>query len=336
MQKNFMLPVVGYFTSIERQECINFGQMTNPNSQISEGGFRYWLAFGAIYIIWGTTYLAIKIGIEDFPPFIMASIRYFIAGVLLLGFCLIKGEKIFSKGVGQKMLLGGFIMTFGQAVAFWSEKYISSGLTAVFGSLLPICYIITDTRHWSHYKGSKLTLASIGLGLVGIVILFISPSEASEVHSGLLSFIASVVTVAGCFCWAAGSLYFKYYKRTGSLFENVGWQLIGGLICCMIIALIAGEWKTFDLKFISLKAWFSVIYLAIAGSIVALIALYWLLARRPAAIVGTYAYVNPVIAVLLGFLIANEKITPVQILGMVLILVAAYMANRVKFKTGGL
>ena len=309
--------------------------MTNQHHANLEKGIKYWLAFGAIYIIWGTTYLAIKIGIEDFPPFIMASIRYFIAGVLLLVFCLAKGENIFSKGVGLNLLLGAFIMTFGQAVAFWSEKYISSGLTAVFGSLLPICYIITDTRHWSHYRGSKLTLASIGLGLIGIIILFISPSGASEANTGVLGFIASVVTVGGCFCWAAGSLYYKYHKRTGSLLENVGWQLMGGMLCCGIIVLITGEWRSFDIHLISAKAWIAVVYLAVAGSIVALIALYWLLARRPAALVGTYAYVNPVIAVLLGFFIANESIKPIQILGMVLILIAAYMANRVKFKTGG-
>jgi len=308
--------------------------VTNQDHRHSDQPFKYWLAFSAIYIIWGTTYLAIKIGIEDFPPFIMASIRYFIAGVILLVICLVRKEKIFSKGVGRNLLLGAFIMTFGQAIAFWSEKYISSGLTAVFGSLLPVCYIITDRRHWHNYRGSKITMASIGLGLVGIIILFIKPSEASEVHTGMLSFIASVVTVAGCFCWAAGSLFYKYHKRTGSLLENVGWQLIGGMICCGIIVWITGEWKGFDFGLISVKGWFAVIYLAIAGSIVALIALYWLLARRPAAIVGTYAYVNPVIAVLLGFLIANERIKPIQILGMALILIAAYMANRVKFKTG--
>jgi drug/metabolite transporter (DMT)-like permease len=307
--------------------------MVTANYKTADKGLMYWLAFGAIYIIWGTTYLAIKIGIEDFPPFIMAAIRYLIAGVILLTICLIRGENIFSKGVGHNLLIGAFIMTFGQAIAFWSEKYISSGLTAVFGSLLPLCYIITDTRNWHNYKGSKLTIASISLGLIGIVILFINPSGASEEHTGVLGFIASVVTVAGCFCWAAGSLYYKYHKKTGSLLENVGWQLIGGVICCGIIVLITGEWKTFDVKLISVRAWAAVIYLAIAGSILALIALYWLLARRPAALVGTYAYVNPVIAVFLGFLIANEKITLIQIFGMVLILVAAYMANMVKFKT---
>jgi drug/metabolite transporter (DMT)-like permease len=308
--------------------------MVTANYNSAEKGIKYWLAFGAIYIIWGTTYLAIKIGIEEFPPFIMAAIRYFIAGVILLLICLTKRENIFSKGVGYQLLLGAFIMTFGQAIAFWSEKYIASGLTAVFNSLLPLCYIIADRRNWGNYKGSKLTILSISLGLIGIVILFINPSRASEEHTGPLSFIASVVTVAGCYFWAVGSLYYKYHKKTGSLLENVGWQLIGGMICCALIAAITREWNSFDPRVISPKSWFAVVYLAIAGSILALLALYWLLARRPAAVVGTYAYVNPVIAVILGFLIAGEQITIVQILGMVLILVAAYMANQVKFASG--
>ena len=147
--------------------------------------FRLWLAFAAIYIIWGTTYLAIKIGVDFIPPFIMASMRYFIAGALLLGSCLFKRESIFTKTTLLNIVLGAFIMTFGQATAFWAEKYISSGLTAVFGSLLPICYIITDRRHWKHYKESKLTMLSIGLGIVGIVILFINPSGGFPVPDGI-------------------------------------------------------------------------------------------------------------------------------------------------------
>ncbi len=295
---------------------------------------RLWLAFAAIYIIWGTTYLAIKIGIEDFPPFMMAAIRYLIAGMLLLLFSLLKKENIFSVNAIRNMVIGAFIMTFGQAIAFWSEKYISSGLTAIFGSLLPICYIITDRRNWHTYKESKLTLVSIGLGIIGIIVLFINPSKASEQQqTGWLPIVASVVTVSACFCWAAGSLYFKYHNKRGSLYENVGWQLIGGMVCCLLISLFAGEWRNFNFAVVPLRAWMAVCYLAIAGSIVALISLYWLLARRPAALVGTYAYVNPVIAVLLGYLIADEKITVVQIAGMCIILVAAYLANSVKLKT---
>jgi drug/metabolite transporter (DMT)-like permease len=292
---------------------------------------RLWLAFAAVYIIWGTTYLAIKIGIEFIPPYIMASLRYFIAGVLLLTFCLIRRESIFATNIPQNLVLGALIMTFGQATAFWSEKYISSGLTAVFNSLLPICYIIADKRNWANYGKSKLTLLSISLGIVGIVILFISPSAASETTTGFITVLASFVTVAACFFWAAGSLYYKYHNKSGSLYANIGWQLIGGVISCLLISIIVGEWRGFDYRSVPWNAWGAVFYLAIAGSIVALIALYWLLARRPAAIVGTYAYVNPVIAVLLGYFIANERITLIQIFGMIVILIAAYTANQVKF-----
>ena len=295
---------------------------------------RLWLAFAAIYIIWGTTYLAIKIGIEFIPPYIMASLRYFIAGGLLLMFCLVRRESIFSTNIGQNIVLGAFIMTFGQATAFWAEKYISSGLTAVFNSLLPICYIIADKRNWVNYRKSKLTMLSIGLGIVGIVILFISPAPASESNTGFITVLASIITVIACFCWAAGSLYYKYHNKTGSLYANVGWQLVGGMICCLIISAIAGEWPNFDYRSVPWKAWGAVFYLAIAGSVIALIALYWLLARRPAAVVGTYAYVNPVIAVLLGYFIADERISFIQIFGMIVILIAAYIANQVKFATG--
>jgi drug/metabolite transporter (DMT)-like permease len=294
---------------------------------------RSWIAFACIYIIWGTTYLVIKIGIEDIPPFLLATFRYLIAAILLLGYCQLKGESIFTKDAFRNMLLGSFIMSFGQASAFWAEKYISSGLTAVFGSLLPVCYIIADSRNWRNYKKSKLTFASIGLGLLGIVILFINPSENTANQTGSLTILASAVTVAACFCWAAGSLYFKYHTSGGSLYKSVGWQLVGGMICCFIVATFFGECNSFHIGVISLRAWASVVYLAIAGSIVALIALYWLLARRPAATVGTYAYVNPVIAVLLGYFIASEKIYLIQILGMVMILIAAYVANQVKFET---
>jgi drug/metabolite transporter (DMT)-like permease len=295
---------------------------------------RLWLAFAAIYIVWGTTYLAIKIGIGFIPPYIMASLRYFIAGGLLLAFCVFRRESIFSTNVLQNIALGAFVMTFGQATAFWSEKYISSGLTAVFNSLLPVCYIIADRRNWANYGRSKLTILSIGLGIVGIVILFISPAAASESHTGFITVLASAVTVISCFCWAAGSLYYKYHNKTGSLYTNIGWQLVGGVICCLIISTIAGEWSNFNYRSVPWTAWAAVLYLAIAGSIVALVALYWLLARRPAAVVGTYAYVNPVIAVLLGYLIADERISFIQIFGMVVILAAAYIANQVKFATG--
>lgn len=297
--------------------------------------FKIILAFAAIYIIWGTTYLAVRIGLETIPPFLMASMRYILAGLILLAYCFFRGEPIFSGKPLQKMLLGAFILTLGQAVLFWCEKYISSGLTSVFGSTLPIWYIVADRRNWKNYFTSNLTLFSIALGLFGIIILFIHPAESgtADHNAGFMAIVASVAAIASCLCWAAGSLYYNYQKKSGSLFENVGWQLMGGTISCFIVSSLSGEWKHFSFSAVSWSGWLATLYLAIAGSIVAISALFWLLARRPAPIVGTYAYINPVIAVLLGYFIAKETISVTQVIGMVIILIAAWLANSVKFQS---
>ncbi len=305
-------------------------------NSLSKINWRVILAFAAVYLIWGTTYLAIRIGVEVMPPFIMASMRYIIAGLLLLTFVKIKGEKVFDKTVINNLLLGAFMQTCGQGVVFWAEKYVPSGLTAVLISTAPIWYIVVDRKHWQNYFNSKLTLFSITLGLVGVVILFRNQTTINDHTPTGLKIIASAVIIAACFCWVASSLYYKYNHPPGSLYKNVGWQLLGGFIACFCIGLITGEFREFDFTALPIRAWGAVLYLAIAGSVIAFTSMLWLLERRPAPVVGTYAYVNPVIAVLLGWLIAGETINLTQIIGMIIILVAAYLANRVKFSAAGI
>src|SRR4051812_40821095 len=112
--------------------------------------------------------------------------------------------------------------------------------------------------------------------------------------------IASIVIILSCFCWVSASLYYKYNHTPGSLFKNVGWQLIGGATACLLVGMLAGELPRFDVAQVTVRSWAPLLYLVIAGSIVPFTAMFWLLQRKPAAVVGTYAYVNPVIAVLLG------------------------------------
>lgn len=302
--------------------------MSTPPSTIN---WKIILAFAAVYIIWGTTYLAIRIGIESMPPFTMAGLRYVIAGVLLLLYIKINGEILFDKTIISNFLLGAFMLTCGQGTIFWAEKYVPSGLTAVLISTAPIWYIIADKKHWGSYFTSKLTLFSILLGLIGVWMLFKNQAVIGTGDTSSMVVIASIVIILSCFCWVSASLYYKYNHTPGSLFKNVGWQLMGGSTACLLVGLLAGELPQFDVAQVTARSWAALLYLAIAGSIVAFTAMFWLLQRKPAAIVGTYAYVNPVIAVLLGFVIADESITTSQIIGMVIILIAAYLANRVKF-----
>ena len=302
--------------------------MSTATSKIN---WKIILAFAAVYIIWGTTYLAIRIGIESMPPFTMAGLRYVIAGVLMLLYIKIKGEILFDKTVISNFLLGAFMLTCGQGTIFWAEKYVPSGLTAVLVSTAPIWYIIADKKHWHSYFTSKLTMFSILLGLIGVWILFKDQVVIGAGGSSSMLVIASIVIILSCFCWVSASLYYKYNHTPGSLFKNIGWQLIGGAIACLLVGLVAGEWSQFDVAQVTARSWGALLYLAIAGSIIAFTAMFWLLQRKPAPVVGTYAYVNPVIAVLLGYFIADELITLSQIIGMVVILIAAYLANRVKF-----
>lgn len=291
------------------------------------------LAFAAVYIIWGTTYLAIKIGVDGMPPFLMASFRNLIAGFILLTVCLIKREAIFNKNILKNMLLGAFMLTLGQGVLFWAEQYLSSGLTAIFTATLPIWYVLADRRNWKGYFNSKLTFVSILMGIIGILILFKDQAVVDTQHSADMKTIASAVAVGSCFCWAIGSLYYKYNHSSNSLFCNIGWQLIGGMIACFFISLVTNEWTGLNLSQVSIKTWSAIFYLAVAGSVIAFTASYYLLSVRPAAVVGTYAYVNPIIAVLLGCLLADEKITISQVTGIVIILIAAYLSNKVKLES---
>lgn len=290
------------------------------------------LAFAAVYIIWGTTYLAIKIGITEMPPFLMAAFRYLIGGLVLLGLCMARNRQPLNKEVWQNMVLGGLMLTLGQGTLFWAEQHISSGLTAVLVSTLPIFYILVDRKNWSGYFNSKLTIISILLGMIGILALFREQLIEGATDDPMM-LISSLVVLSSCLSWAFGSTYYKNKAAPERLFPDVGWQLIGGSITCLVVSLIADPLAGFNFDQVSIKTWGAVIYLAIAGSVIAFTASYYLLSVRPPAVVGTYAYVNPIIAVILGVLFANEVISLSQLIGIAIILVAAYLSNRVKLKT---
>ena len=290
------------------------------------------LSFAAIYMIWGTTYLATKIGIEELPPFLMATMRYLVAATALLGFCIVKKQRSGKLAILRNMVLGALLLTLGQGILFWAQLHLSSGLTAVLASTLPICYILVDRKNWKGYFHSKLTISSILLGLAGIILLFLDQLSGGA-GDGNMVLLASLTVIFSCLCWAWGSIYYKQHSTSDTLFPDVSLQLLGGAVACFAVSISTEPLKDIDLYQVSFRTWVAVAYLAIAGSIIAFSALYFLLSVRPAAVVGTYAYINPIIAVLLGVMVAEEKISAIQILGIAVILTGAYLSNRVKLKT---
>lgn len=288
------------------------------------------IAFSATYIIWGTTYFAILIGLETLPPFIMGSIRFLVAGAVLMIIVALRGEDIWAPGLFKNMLLGVVILTGGQGSLFWAEQYISSGYAAVLVSTLPLWYVLLDRKNWHNYFKNKLILAGLILGFLGILLLFKKYAGVST-GSSLLQIFGLMAVLLACICWAAGTLYYKNHLNGSSMFLNLGWQLIGGFISSLLFGFLIGELNGFSLAGVSMHSWLATLYLAVAGSLIAFVAFNWLMTVKPAAIVGTYAYVNPVIAVLIGWMLANEQITFLQLIGMFIILLSAFLVNSPKY-----
>lgn len=288
------------------------------------------MAYTATYILWGTTYFAVLIGLQTLPPFIMAAVRFLMAGLVLLLIVYLKGERLVVPGVYKNMLLGIIILTGGQGLLFWSEQYIASGTAAILVSSLPLWYVLLDTKNRHVYFSNKLIISGLVLGFFGILLLFKKYLGASTVNTEWQLY-GLIAVIGACICWASGTLYHKNHVNQSSLFLNLGWQLIGGFLSSLLVALFSSEFSGFSFENVSMHSWLATIYLAVAGTLIAFVAFNWLLTVRPAAVVGTYAYVNPVIAVLLGWLMANEGISLLQIAGMVIILFSAFLVNSPKY-----
>lgn len=294
------------------------------------------LAFLAIYLIWGTTYLAIVIGLKGFTPFMMASIRFLVAGVLLVGYSLWKGEQMPSRAsLIKNAFIGLVVLAGGQGLLIWSEQHIASGYASVLVATLPIWFVVMDRKHWQRYFSNPYILIGVVLGFIGIVVLFRDKlTETLPVENIRLQIIASIAVLFGGVCWVVGTLYHRSRPAPGTIYHNLGWQLLWGSVICLGIGLLTGEGGRFSWADASLTSWSAVLYLSVAGSIIAYIAYTWLLNEMPSAIVGTYAYINPVVAVFLGWLLAGEVITSPQLVGMVIILVSAVLINVNRSKAG--
>lgn len=291
------------------------------------------LAFISIYIVWGTTFLAIHYGLKGFSPFLLSGFRFFIAGALLLGWLYLKGEKPFALNAWKRNSISGFlILTIGVGSVTWAEQYISSTEAAIIIASEPFWFILVDKKNRSFYFSNKLAISGLLLGFIGLLIFF----KDSLLHSeagGLAGIrtIAFILLVFTALVWVVGSLYSK--KPTGeSLFMNVSQQLIFGGISSFIIASISGEWSAFNPVAIPLEAWAGLIYLIVFGSIIAYMSFIWLLSIKPPALVSTHTFINPIVAVVAGAVIAHETISSGQMIGVATIIAGVILTNIVQYK----
>lgn len=307
--------------------------MTGSNKK-SSSAFMVILAFATVYVVWGSTYFFILKALQGFPPMLMGALRFIIAGILMLAWCFIRGEKLFIVNDIKHLVVSGLLMLFaGTGVVIWVEQYLPSALVAILLSGAPIWFVLMDKQKWKENFTSKSTITGLIIGFAGIVMLF--KEKISGAFSGRGSDVeigAMLLLVVGSISWTAGSIYSKYKATSGSNSVNVGWQMFAAGIPFIPLSFLFGEPQHLQWQTISADAWLSLFYLIFFGSIAAYTAYVWLLQVRSAAQVSTYAYVNPVVAVLLGVFFASENISFLQILGLVIILVSVLLINLAKYR----
>ena len=281
------------------------------------------LAFAAVYIIWGTIYLAIRVAVETIPPFLMSGTRFVIAGGLTYLFLRARGaappQRIHWPAA---IMVGALLLAGGSGLVSWVEQTIPSSIAALVIATVPIWITLFD---WLIFKGGrpdKRVIAGLLLGFLGIVLL-IGPDQLAG--TAVFSWTALLLLILAPILWSFGSLYSRQANLPQNSFMATAMELLAGGVVLLIMGLLTGEADRLDLAAISTISWLSFVYLFFFGSIIAFTAYIWLLKNVSASKATTYTYVNPVIAVLLGWLILSEPITPTTIAAMMIIIVAVFI-----------
>jgi len=274
-------------------------------------------AFAAIYIFWGSTYLAIKYAIETLPPFLMAGSRFFIAGSILFVWAWLSKDYETPKWEHWRtsIIVGTLLLLGGNGCVVFAEHYIPSSLAALLVATEPFWIVILS---WLWLKGgrpNRKVVLGLLIGFAGVWMLVSGRAAGTFEATGWSQWIAIVAVLFGGLSWAAGSIYGLRGSVPKSSILTSGMQMLSGSVSLLLVGTIRGEWSTFDPSAVSSNSLFGLGYLIVFGSLVSFTAYSWLLKNARPSMVATYAYVNPVIAVILGWLIAGEAMTAQMLFG---------------------
>lgn len=268
---------------------------------------RLLLAFVAVYLIWGSTYLAIRWAIATIPPFLMAGTRYVTAGAIL--YLWSRGRGV-AKPTGRQWrhaaIIGGLLLMGGNGGVVWAEQTVPSGVAALLVGLEPLWVVLLD---WARPRGVRPKLGElVGLVLgVGGIVLLVGPGHVAGAPT--VSVVGALVLIVATLSWASGSLYSKHADTAASPLLSTGMYMLSGGAILLVAGTFTGEWAAFRPTAVTLRSALALGYLIVFGAIVAFTAYLWILKNASLASASTYAFVNPVIAVFLGWALAAEAIT---------------------------
>ena len=287
------------------------------------------VAFGLVYVLWGSTYIGIRIAVEHLPPLMMGGLRFIASGALMLAFRAIRGNSIAvsAKQLVKLTVIGILLLTTGNVVLGWAETKIPTSLAALLIAITPLWFLLLEkfSSHGDHI--SARGIVGIALGVVGVGVLLWPGFHTLNFGSG--SLLGAPLVLLSSFSWASGSVLTKRWHIDLDPYTSSGWQMLMAGLINGAISLSVGDLHRTVWARSSLLA---VVYLVIAGSLIGFTAYVWLLRNVPTPKVATYAYVNPIIAVFLGWLILDEKLTPYMIAGAVVIIVSVVLVTGAKLK----
>lgn len=262
-------------------------------------------AFGTLYLVWGSTYLGIRLAVQTLPPFVMASLRFMVAGLLLLGLLRLRGSlQLTLRQLRDNAVVGVMLLLGGNGLVAWAEQYVPSGITALIIGVQPIVMVLTE---WA-WPGGKRPPARVFIGLVlgfvGVALL-VAPAASSSLVPDAGGVLAILLA---CVFWAFGSIYGRNAKAPASPFVASGLQMVSGSLALAAVAGLRGEWSSWLPAATSAISWWATVYLSLVGSLVGFTTFAWLMKHSTPARVATYAYVNPIVAVFLGWLVLREPL----------------------------
>ena len=288
------------------------------------------LAFAIIYFVWGSTYLAIRVGVREVPPLLLAAMRFLVAGLVLYGWMVAQGER--SPSVRQwasASLLAILIFVIDYGLVFWAEQQVPSGLAAVMMATIPVFMALSEIIFLRTQRLTVRLALALLIGIGGVAVLV---SRTLNLGGAPVDRVGAVALIVASMSWSVASVITRKLPLPSSKVMSSGAQMLAGGIFLALAAAALGEFRNFHPSSVSRGAWFALLYLIVAGSIIGFTAYVWLIHHESPTKVGTYAYVNPVVAVLVGYFLGGEGLGVRTILGTLLVLISVVVITTTRAK----
>ncbi|HEV2401595.1 MAG TPA: EamA family transporter [Candidatus Sulfotelmatobacter sp.] len=282
--------------------------------------WKVFAAFAVIYLVWGSTFLAIRVGVREVPPFLLAGMRFVLAGVVLYGWMRMKGTPsptLREWGAASALAVPIFVLDYG--LVFWSERRVPSGVTALMMATIPVFMTLSEIVSMKTQRLTARLVLALSIGILGVGVLV---SHNASFGDAPIDAVGAAALMVASVSWSIGSAVTRKLPLPANKAMSSGAQMLVGGVMLTSIALLSGEFRGFRMLEVSAGAWMALVYLIFAGSILAFTAYVWLIHHESPTKVGTYAYVNPVVAVILGYFFLKEEVGLRTICGTVLVLVS--------------